>query len=554
MPWDNFPDPEMDRLLIELSRAKARLKRGSELVLGRNGRLRHFLPWKERQALKEEIHNLYKQLRRIKAAHRFRAQNDHRYYSGRTANSAPFSRFRERIQPLGNPHGSGPTNPIGKFKRISNGVVLENSNVNLTGVQVSQLLERTWDSVNPLIRRGKSRRAIYGEGGPFASIKVRVPSMEWQAHGTYSTLGNPNFGSNSRWEYTGSFANPDLTYDGISLSNYGGGGGAFIVNNPLFPSTTAYEPLARDRLRPQLSRAGLTVFLAESRDIPRMLRQTSAVFHDIWKALGGSQHTAFMHPKRVADEFLNHQFGWAPFVGDIVKMTDALIFSRQYIADVTAANNTWVKKRAVLANDESVTRLKRLYSPGCEPSGANILGLCKDLTLDGNVCKGYMDVMDETKTLVWTEGSFKYYRPEFDSSLSSYNTAWASIERHMTLYGLRVNPSTIYRATPWTWLIDWFSQTGRLIDRATDWGLDGIVSKYLYLMHHRVRTIRSFHLFNFWSGALALTWVRFVDTKQRKNAGSPYGFDLLSKDLSTQQWAILAALGISRNVSITRYF
>lgn len=84
--------------------------------------------------------------------------------------------------------------------------------------------------------------------------------------------------------------------------------------------------------------------------------------------------------------------------------------------------------------------------------------------------------------------------------------------------------------------------------------LDGVVARNVYLMHMQMRSYRSFHLFNFWSGAKALQWTRFIETKQRKAGASPYGFNLFGKDLSANQWSILVALGLSRNVRMTSNF
>jgi len=376
--------------------------------------------------------------------------------------------------------------------------------------------------------------------------------MEVRGGGTFSSLGNPNFGPNSWWQYTGSFTNPDLTYD-PTVTQYASGGGPVLFGNPLLPSTQEYEPDARISASP-IEKASLANFLYEFRDMPRQMQQTANFFQDLWRGAGGARHTPFMHPTRAAEDFLNIQFGWLPFIGDIFKLCDAVIFSQQYVHDISVMNNTWVKRKKVFPKVDSLTRIKRLYSPGCEPSGSNIMGLCRDMTLDGISCKGYMDVWDKSSTLVWSEGEYKYYRPEFDMTMGSYDSVFNDFRRFLTITGGRVNPIHVWRAIPWTWAIDWFARVGENIKTADAMFLDGWLSRDLYLMHHRIREIYSDHFFNFFSGGVTLQWSRLIDTKQRKVSDTPYTFGLTGKNLTANQWAILTALGLSRNVNMTRVF
>lgn len=467
----------------------------------------------------------------------------------RSPYTSPMSRFRQRIVLLGRPNDL--TKPVGFINKYSNGVRTEHTPVFLTGSTPSRSIEYSWDQVNKVVGHGS--RSSYSGGGPFLNIKCVTRGLEVRGASTYTTKGNPGFGPNSWWEYVGGFYNPSMLNDPTPQSLYLSGGGAGLIGHPFVPSVDEYGPQAYKLLRPKLSKGDMFQFLYELRDAPRMLRQTAAGFHDLWKSLGGKTHTPFMSPKRVADEYLNHQFGWVPFIGDISKISDAVIFSRQYEADITSANNTWVKRRVVLKNEDTMDRLgPRNYTIGCEPVA--VTPILKSFVVDGVTCVGYNDLYRQSVSKVWGEGSFKYYRPEFDSSLSSYNTAWAKADRLMTIYGMRVNPSTLYKVVPWSWLIDWFSQTGDLIDQAVAQGLDGVVSRYMYVMRHEMSLIRSIHLISTWSGAATFEWTRNIESKQRRSADSPYDFFLTSKDLTARQWTILGALGLSRNVNITRYF
>lgn len=467
--------------------------------------------------------------------------------------SAPLSRYRERITPLGKPNlGMPGTTPMGVYKSYVNGSPVDTYNKYLTGAQPSKYFERTWDQNNreASSKRGRGSR-VFRTGGPFVSIKVRVPAMEWRGGGTYSRVYN-GFPNSYRWEYSGYFSNPEINHDGVDPSVYPTGGGSVLVGNTLLPPTAAWESQAYD-IGPKLEKGSAFNILYEYKDVPGQLRQTAKLFKDIYKEMGGNPTTPLMSPHRVSEDYLNLQFGWLPFISDINRMADMLIFSKQYIDDITSGNNTWIKRKKILSNVESSNRIYRGYTPGCEPWGSDIELLCDDMLVDGVTCKGTFDVYSEDKTLVWAEGAFKYYRPEFDRSLPYYGSTVAAANRFITMTGARISPSHIWKAIPWSWAVDWFSNVGRIIERGEAQALDSMVTKYLYLMHHKIRLIRSLHRINFSSGALQLEWVRNIETKQRKSADSPYGF-VLGGDLSATQWSILGALGLSRNVRFARTF
>jgi hypothetical protein len=147
---------------------------------------------------------------------------------------------------------------------------------------------------------------------------------------------------------------------------------------------------------------------------------------------------------------------------------------------------------------------------------------------------------------VWYEGVFKYYRPEFTDQAASDYPIWSGVNRQMTLYGAHINPVVIWRATPWTWLADWFGNAGDIIQYGQDLATDSMVSKYMYLMHHHRRRFELKSEFTTSDGvAHQCIWYREADIKRREKAGSPFNF-VLSGDLTPRQIAILAALGISR--------
>jgi hypothetical protein len=317
-----------------------------------------------------------------------------------------------------------------------------------------------------------------------------------------------------------------------------------------FPDLGSYGSEAFVRLRPQIEQAGLMVALREAKDIPRMLKTTAQSFKDLYIDMGGSKTSKVLHPKSVSDNWLNHHFGWVPFINDIVKFQDVYQNSEKYIEQLSRDNNSWIKRTRVLDNVESVQRVKLGgASSGSQPDIKLFpWSMCRNQTVPGLGVTGSWYTIDEViTTRTWATGRVKYYRPEFDMTLSDYSSQWNDLQRRLKVYGAELSPINLYKSTPWTWLIDWFSNVGDQIDLANSIALDGYAWKYLYVMRHAVRQLVLTSTIYYWANTLSLQWIRSIETKQRQGATSPFGFSLLGKDISAKQWSILAALGLSRS-------
>jgi hypothetical protein len=460
--------------------------------------------------------------------------------------SSPFSRFRRKDEvPVGNNKVL-----VGTLlkKRKSDHVVVQttkqfsgNSTTFRSGI-------RTWDQVNPKSRSKNRILPVYQEGGPFLRVKFARPDYEVKGSGTYTTVpedSDPSF----YYEYHGGFCEPDFGgTDVVTSASYNQAGlqpgniGSILVD----PVETR-GPEAYAKLRPQLEKAGLAVALREAKDIPRMLQSTARGFKDFYEDMGGNKSSTFLAPRSVSDHFLNHQFGWVPFVSDIVKFHNVFQNSERYIDDITNRNGKWSKRFRVIEETESDTLISTGAIGGCFPN-INVFpwNMCRNVLIGGNNSSHHWSIREEKRKRVWAVGRFTYYRPEFDRSLPDYSSQWNDAQRRLTIFGARLSPSNLYKSTPWTWLADWFSNLGDVIDIANDAALDAIACKYMYVMQHTVRRLVFRLMTNYWKVPLHLEWYRYLDTAQRAVAKTPYSFSLLPNGLSGRQVAILSALGISR--------
>lgn len=391
----------------------------------------------------------------------------------------------------------------------------------------------------------------YRSGGPFRTLKM-VSSIPY-----YGIFGvGTRVRSDGMMRYVGGFGPPDTGQWGSDMAGWSSLNVNLIPESSMIPSMAGWGSKVWDKTQPRIERASGLVALAEARDIPRTLQGTSQAFHESWAAMGGlttqtgqiftrdfrkgKQRDAqklIMKPKGLADKFLNLQFGWIPFLSDLKDFDNVIQNSHIYISNLTRRNDKWTRRRVTLKDDMTVVKLN---------SGTGV-NLSPGLTNDYFSSTPTWELVEETHTKVTGVGCFKFYRPEFDADLPNFNSGWNGAMRHLAIAGVRINPSNLYRATPWSWAADWMLGIDKYIDRLTGLYFDGHATKYCYAMQS-VQKIRKFRqvLPFITGGTVVLEFSRIVDTKQREVAASPFGYSLSWNSLTPRQLAIAAALGLSR--------
>jgi len=377
----------------------------------------------------------------------------------------------------------------------------------------------------------------YYEGDNFASASVDfTPEVRVMSSGHYHSHDHTEtfYGlGTGRVHYEGGFSS-------IHWAN-GYDWGAFLSPSKTPLDTSAWELQAYKRTRPKLEKASAFVFAAEMRDIPHMLKSTAHTFHEAWKLVGGSQESKLLSPKSAADNFLNHQFGWVPFVGDIRKFYTTYQNAAALKAQLKAGNDKYTRRRVVLDKQETDKVIASGSGMQVEPVGYLVQSL-----FDSSRSPTW-ELKERKTSFVSAVGSYKYYRPEFDENIPDYNSAWNTINRELTLYGARITPSNVYRAVPWTWLIDWAADLGGVVDAMTDIAIDAIAARYLYVSRHESTEQILTQTLPFRDGDISTSWSVKWSEKARMGASTPYGFGLSWNLLSPRQLAILAALKISRS-------
>jgi len=405
----------------------------------------------------------------------------------------------------------------------------------------------------------------YLTGGPFKRVKVTActPLVEVFGKGEYVR-------PDGRMIYYGGFTAPADSAYGTDLV-IAPDSATIGESSWLFPPMTGLPERAWNAAKPRIEKAEGYVFLREASDIPHMLKTSSAFFHDQWKKTraiyGGTgdlvntlpshlsngltvqiERDHKMTPTKAADHFINHQFGWAPFVSDINSFYDAFSRMDEHITRLSRNNGQFTRRSVPVFKGTTVTKIGSGTGTKVFPNSSFDYDTRWNTGVSWFIGSGATwELYDILTDNCVATGKFRYYRPEFDYANPEYSSVMNTLRRRAAILGLRVNPSNIYKATPWTWAIDWVSNVGKHIDFLNDTLVDSVACEYCYVTRHTIRVRRFIQKLPFASGTLTLQFDRIVDTKQREGARSPYGFGLTLDNLTPRQIAITAALGISRS-------
>jgi hypothetical protein len=115
------------------------------------------------------------------------------------------------------------------------------------------------------------------------------------------------------------------------------------------------------------------------------------------------------------------------------------------------------------------------------------------------------------------------------------------------LLGITPTPDRIWELTPWSWFVDWFTNTGDILSNVRAFLLDGLVMQYGYMMKEvKVTRVISLDGGTTSSGSSVSCSSTIEHTVQQRREANPFGFGLTWDGLSPYQISILGALGLTR--------
>lgn len=310
--------------------------------------------------------------------------------------------------------------------------------------------------------------------------------------------------------------------------------------NNLLPSMSSPVTKAWNGAKPKIQQVGLLNAAFELGEIPSMLGTTAQGFHEAWLLAGGSRRSWSMAPQTAANNFLNHQFGWVPFLSDVRGAINTYQNSQEIIARITRNNNQSIRRKVTV---ENVVKEQVLFEGGAFHTPYAF----PDQLYARSGWPGTGQLIRRTVRTVLGAGRFRYYIPHFDQARPDYDSAINNAKRNMDIYGIRINPSNVYQAIPYSWAADWVSNVGDYVTRFSDEWSDNLAAEYFYVscrerIEHVYKSTYPLH-----SGTISVESSHIVETKQRVEGMSPFGVSLSWANLSPRQWAIAGALGLSSN-------
>jgi hypothetical protein len=357
-------------------------------------------------------------------------------------------------------------------------------------------------------RKGHDGR--YHEGGPFFTSRIAydIPTISIRAEG----------GTNPKTRYFGPVFTPLQ-----SLSNFIGS--SVATQNQ---DSSYLDPVGATAIHiidPTNPNAQFGVAIGEilkDRYIPIPAIQSWRRRTEVAKAAGS--------------EYLNAVFGWLPLVRDMKNTAQSVKDGNKIMENYQAASGTLVHREFsfddIVSESTSIvsTTARATYSASSTVAALNAGGQPLIRTV-------------RSTTKRWFSGSFTYH----SGSGTDIGKCLGVGSEADKLFGLTLTPDVVWELTPWSWALDWFSNTGDVISNATSFGLAGLVMKYGYIMEETSSEI-TYSMPS--SGVNGVTAApppsKVVITTKRRRPANPFGFGIGWEDLSPTQLAITAALGITR--------
>ncbi len=293
-----------------------------------------------------------------------------------------------------------------------------------------------------------------------------------------------------------------------------------------------------ERTRPTKSAANVAQALLELLvDLPRLP----------FDVITRDQHK-LQYLKRGSAEYLNVVFGWSPLVSDVLKICRAIVYSDSILQQYRRDAGKTIRRSASNPVATITTNLGTRNGIGMQymSYGGVGSGFYNDLWAGGEADRlGAETITDTITEKYWFAGAFSYLFAGNDSFLEK-SARYAQLANKVL--GARIDIKVLWEIAPWSWLADWYGDMGAVIGVNNSIAQDNLVVKFGYLM-------RESHYTRNWShtgitfalsgptGPLETTYFR---KKKERVRATPYGFGINPDVFSGQQWAILAALGLTK--------
>lgn len=243
--------------------------------------------------------------------------------------------------------------------------------------------------------------------------------------------------------------------------------------------------------------------------------------------------------RKAGSEFLNIVFGWKPLTDEVRDVARTVANSQALMLRFERQANEPIRRTYQFPINRSETESVVATNTKAEV-GTGWSGVGKNASAKGKVTRHEVN----TRRL-WFSGAFLYPLP---SHTDTWRASIANGTNAKHLLGISLTPELLWNLTPWSWAVDWFSNTGDVLNNIGNFIGAGQIMKYGYIMEEYSKVVTyTMDRSSVFVGEeeIPVPDVSYeIITKVRRPA-DPYGFGVHLSDLSPLQIAIATAVGIS---------
>lgn len=268
------------------------------------------------------------------------------------------------------------------------------------------------------------------------------------------------------------------------------------------------------------------VALFELRELPMMVHQAFSLL----TKKRDSRYAKILSPRGLAQANLAVQFGWMPLVSDIRSMFD--------LTDLTA------KRAKEFEKLRSSTGLKRRVD-----LGSNSVIPSAIATSVGGLYSGSFDPLRSTPTKHSFSWGVARWRPSQGSPYANLPPSPFELKAMLTGFKSYQQVVNLWDALPWTWLIDWFTNFGDILQatqgRHIATPVGGVIMTTT--IHTDVFSSKTVPSIGYPNPATFITFSGGVKTRWfKQRALATASVQAYLPDLSGRQLSILGSLAITK--------
>jgi len=271
------------------------------------------------------------------------------------------------------------------------------------------------------------------------------------------------------WAYRGSFGTAGAPFNGLQPMYVKVGQGQFV---PEPPQLGALQQRSLDSMLPYI-KANLSIInslieLKDFRTLPRTLRSLD-------KFLVRTRRTLRQYFHATADSYLQAQFNIIPLLSDISGIHAALLKTADRIYNLVSRagrvqNRHWAytfQELSTNLNDSTSYIIMPGYVPGLHEITSTV-----------------------ARRLVYSKPTVFHAEIRYNYCYSGFQVAHARLLGLLDAIGANLNPSIIWNAIPWTFVVDWVIGVSRWLDQWKHYALEPQINILSYLWSvKRERTV-----------------------------------------------------------------